>query len=128
MRDVDVAYIILSSFKFILVLYIMEKITRITKCLFIKLYNNILRTYSMLCSYSILLNVYPKHIMSVLDIKKSYHNTTSFQNKQLHELNDNFSEKIMKLLILRYAFFPKDAYKAFNIEGMCILMYKFYPS
>jgi len=49
-------------------------------------------------------------------------------HKQLQELNNRFSDQIMELLTLNNALVPEDAYKAFNIEDICILVNKYYHS
>ncbi|XP_059456615.1 uncharacterized protein LOC132186648 [Corylus avellana] len=46
---------------------------------------------------------------------------------QLQELDSRFSEKAMELLILSSALDPKDAYKSFKIDDICILAEKYYP-
>ncbi|XP_059458426.1 uncharacterized protein LOC132188028 [Corylus avellana] len=46
---------------------------------------------------------------------------------QLQELDSRFGEKAMELLILRFALDPKDAYKSFKIDDICILAEKIYP-
>ncbi|XP_059650621.1 uncharacterized protein LOC132296435 [Cornus florida] len=46
---------------------------------------------------------------------------------QLQELNNRFSEKAMKLVTLRSALDPRDGYKFFNIENICMLVDEFYP-
>ena len=48
-------------------------------------------------------------------------------DKQLQELNDRFNEQTMEILTLSNALVPKDAYKALNIEDICILENKYYP-
>ena len=46
---------------------------------------------------------------------------------QLQELDSRFGEKTMKLLTLSFALNPKDAYKSFKIDDICILVEKYYP-
>jgi hypothetical protein len=46
---------------------------------------------------------------------------------QLQELDSRFSEKAMELLTLSFALNPKDAYKSFKIDDICILAEKYYP-
>jgi hypothetical protein len=46
---------------------------------------------------------------------------------QLQELDSRFVEKAMELLTLSYALNPKDAYKSFKINNICILAVKSYP-
>ncbi|XP_019438936.1 PREDICTED: zinc finger MYM-type protein 1-like [Lupinus angustifolius] len=48
-------------------------------------------------------------------------------DKQLQELNRRFSEQTMELLTLSASLDPKDVYKTFNIDNICILVQKFYP-
>ena len=48
-------------------------------------------------------------------------------DKQLQKLNCRINDLAMKLLILRSALDPKDAYKAFNIDKICTLVDKYYP-
>jgi hypothetical protein len=46
---------------------------------------------------------------------------------QLQELDSWFGEKAMKLLTLSSALNPKDAYKFFKIDNICIIAEKYYP-
>jgi hypothetical protein len=46
---------------------------------------------------------------------------------QLQELDNRFGEKAMKLLTLSSALNPKDAYKSFKIDDICIIAEKYYP-
>jgi hypothetical protein len=46
---------------------------------------------------------------------------------QLQELDNRFGEKAMELLTLSSALDPKDAYKSFKINDICILAEKYYP-
>jgi hypothetical protein len=46
---------------------------------------------------------------------------------QLQELDNRFGEKAMELLTLSSALDPKDAYKSFKIDDICILAEKYYP-
>jgi hypothetical protein len=46
---------------------------------------------------------------------------------QLQELDNRFGEKAMELLTLSSALNPKDAYKSFKIDDICILAEKYYP-
>ncbi|XP_059435181.1 uncharacterized protein LOC132168112 [Corylus avellana] len=46
---------------------------------------------------------------------------------QLQELDSRLGEKAMELLTLSSALDPKDAYKAFKIDNICILAEKYYP-
>jgi hypothetical protein len=45
---------------------------------------------------------------------------------QLQELDSRFGEKAMELLTLSSALDPKDAYKSFKIDDICILTEKYY--
>jgi hypothetical protein len=45
----------------------------------------------------------------------------------LQELDSWFGEKAMKLLTLSFALNPKDAYKFFKIDNICIIAEKYYP-
>jgi len=47
-------------------------------------------------------------------------------DKQLQEVNDNFSEQTSELLTLSNALVSNNAYKAFNIEDICTIVNKFY--
>nr|XP_027192246.1 uncharacterized protein LOC113787594 [Cicer arietinum] len=49
-------------------------------------------------------------------------------DQQLQELNNRFSEQAMDLLTLSCGLTPKDNYKAFNIEKICTLVEKYYPT
>jgi hypothetical protein len=46
---------------------------------------------------------------------------------QLQDLDSRFNEKAMKLLTLSSALNPKNAYKSFKIDDICILAEKYYP-
>jgi hypothetical protein len=45
---------------------------------------------------------------------------------QLQELNNRFNEQAIKLLILSIALDPRNSYKLFNVEDICLLVDKFY--
>ncbi|XP_057452984.1 uncharacterized protein LOC130744837 [Lotus japonicus] len=47
---------------------------------------------------------------------------------QLKELNNRFNEQATELLKLSTALDPKDSFKSFNVEHICSLVEKFYPS
>lgn len=44
----------------------------------------------------------------------------------MQKLNCLFNDQTMELLILGFAFDPKDAYKAFNIDKISTLVSKYY--
>ena len=46
---------------------------------------------------------------------------------QLQELDSRFGEKAIELLTLSFALNPKNAYKSFTIDDICILAEKYYP-
>jgi hypothetical protein len=46
---------------------------------------------------------------------------------QLQELDNRFGENAMELLTLSSALNPKNAYKSFKIDDICILAEKYYP-
>jgi hypothetical protein len=46
---------------------------------------------------------------------------------QLQELDSRFGEKAMELLTFSSTLNPKDAYKSFKIDDICILAEKYYP-
>ena len=45
---------------------------------------------------------------------------------QLMELNDRFTEQSIELLVLSFALDPKDQFKKFDIDKICVLAEKFY--
>ncbi|XP_017248347.1 uncharacterized protein LOC108219412 [Daucus carota subsp. sativus] len=47
-------------------------------------------------------------------------------NVQLMELNDRFTEQSIELLVLSSALDPKDQFKKFDIDKICVLAEKFY--
>ncbi len=47
---------------------------------------------------------------------------------QLQELNCRFGESTMELLTLSSALDPKNGYKSFNIDSICMLVEKYYPA
>ncbi|XP_015964563.1 uncharacterized protein LOC107488347 [Arachis duranensis] len=49
-------------------------------------------------------------------------------DSQIQELNGRFNEETMELLTLSTALDPKDNFKLFNIQNICKLAEKFYPS
>ncbi|XP_015954253.1 uncharacterized protein LOC107478631 [Arachis duranensis] len=49
-------------------------------------------------------------------------------DSQIQELHSRFNEKTMELLTLSTALDPKDNFKLFNIQNICKLAEKFYPS
>ncbi|XP_059630207.1 uncharacterized protein LOC132273209 [Cornus florida] len=49
------------------------------------------------------------------------------QKDQDIELNNRFSEKAMKLVTLSLALDPRDGYKFFNVEDICLFVDEFYP-
>ena len=48
-------------------------------------------------------------------------------DSQLQELNHRFSEYVVELLILSSTLDPRDGYRSFNIDKICLLVDKFYP-
>lgn len=47
---------------------------------------------------------------------------------QMMELNCRFGESTMELLTLSHALDPKNGYKSFNIDSICMLAEKYYPA
>jgi hypothetical protein len=45
---------------------------------------------------------------------------------QLQEFDSRFGEKAMELLTLSFTLNPKDAYKSFKIDDICIFVEKYY--
>jgi len=45
----------------------------------------------------------------------------------LQELNNKFNEQAIELLKLSIALYPRNSYKLFNVEDICLLVDKFYP-
>jgi hypothetical protein len=70
-----------------------------------------------------------KNHITEFTVERHYHfdifNTTI--DFQLQELDNRFGEKVMKLLTLCSGLNPKDAYKSFKIDDICILAEKYYP-
>ncbi|XP_034914486.1 uncharacterized protein [Populus alba] len=52
---------------------------------------------------------------------------TAIIDQQLQELNNRFNEQAIELLKLSTALDPRNSYKLFNIEDICLLVDKFYP-
>jgi len=48
-------------------------------------------------------------------------------DQQLQELNNRFNEQTIELLKLSIALDPRNSYKLFNVEDICLLVDKFYP-
>jgi hypothetical protein len=46
---------------------------------------------------------------------------------QLKELDSRFGKKTIKLFTLSFVLDPKDAYKSFKIDDICIIAEKYYP-
>lgn len=49
-------------------------------------------------------------------------------DQQLQELNSRFSEQTTELLILCTSLDPRNSYRSFKIDNVCLLATKFYPS
>jgi glycine cleavage system regulatory protein len=52
---------------------------------------------------------------------------TAIIDQQLQELNNIFNEQTIELLKLSTSLDPKNSYKLFNVEDICLLVDKFYP-
>jgi hypothetical protein len=52
---------------------------------------------------------------------------TAIIDQQLQELNNRFNEQTIELLKLSTALDPKNNYKLFSVEDICLLVDKFYP-
>ena len=48
-------------------------------------------------------------------------------DSQLQEINNRFDEQMVDLLLLSSALDPKDSYKSFDIDKICLLVSKHYP-
>ena len=51
---------------------------------------------------------------------------TAIIDQQLQELNNRFNEQAIELLKLSTALDPRNSYKLFNVEDICLLVDKFY--
>ncbi|CAD6334555.1 unnamed protein product [Miscanthus lutarioriparius] len=49
-------------------------------------------------------------------------------DQQLHELNSRFSEQATELLVLCTSLDPRDSFRSFKIDDICLLASKFYPT
>lgn len=49
-------------------------------------------------------------------------------DQQLQELNHRFCEQTIELLSLRNSLVPKGIYKTFDMNNICALLDKFYPT
>lgn len=49
-------------------------------------------------------------------------------DQQLHELNSRLGEQATELLVLCTSLDPRDSFKSFKIDDICLLPSKFYPS
>ena len=49
-------------------------------------------------------------------------------DQQLHELNSRFSEQATELLVLCTSLDPRDPFRSFKIDDICLLASKFYPA
>jgi len=52
---------------------------------------------------------------------------TAIIDQQLQELNNRFNEQAIEFLKLSIILNPRNNYKSFNIEDICLLVDKFYP-
>ena len=52
---------------------------------------------------------------------------TAIIDQQLQELNNRFNEQAIELLKLSTTLDPRNSYKLFNVEDICLLVNKFYP-
>ena len=48
-------------------------------------------------------------------------------DSQLQELNNRFKEDVIELLVLNTSLNPRDSFKSFDIEDICVLANRFYP-
>jgi len=53
--------------------------------------------------------------------------STVIIDQQLQELNNRFNEQAIELLKLSTTLDPRNSYKLFNVEDICLLVDKFYP-
>ncbi|KAL4378745.1 hypothetical protein GQ457_02G028860 [Hibiscus cannabinus] len=52
---------------------------------------------------------------------------TASVDSQLHEINSRFDEHMIDLLLLSSALDPKDSFKSFDMDKICLLVNKHYP-
>ncbi|KAF5458222.1 hypothetical protein F2P56_022269, partial [Juglans regia] len=137
--DAEAAYMVLTSFEFILILHMMKKIMGITNALCQSLQQNsqdIVNAMSLVSTTKMLI----QNLRDDGARGKSRHQVdksmehhfridifTATIDFQLQELNNRFNENTMELLILSAALSPKGAYKSFKIDDICKLVEKFYP-
>ncbi|KAG6725692.1 hypothetical protein I3842_02G044800 [Carya illinoinensis] len=115
--DAEAAYMVLTSFEFILILHMMKKkIMGITNAPCQSLQQNfqdIVNTISLVSTTKVIIqNLRDDGWESLLT--------------DLQELNNRFKYHTMALLILSAALNPKGAYKSFKIDDICKLVEKFY--
>ncbi|XP_019442247.1 PREDICTED: zinc finger MYM-type protein 1-like [Lupinus angustifolius] len=138
--DADVAYNTMTSFEFILILHMMKEIMGITDCLCQALQ---LKSQDIVNAMQ-LVRTTKELIQKLTDGEREWcarhqkdHITFEHHysvniflttiDKQLQELNRRFSKQTMELLTLSTSLDPKDVYKTFNINNICILVQKIYP-
>ncbi|XP_019460090.1 PREDICTED: zinc finger MYM-type protein 1-like [Lupinus angustifolius] len=137
--DANVAYNTMTSFEFILILYMTKEIMRITDCLCQALQlksQDIVNAMQLVHTTEELIQklrdareVRAHHQRDHITFEHHYRVNIflTIIDKQLQELNRRFSEQTMELLTLSTSLDPKDVYKIFNIDNICILVQKFYP-
>ncbi|KAG7951501.1 hypothetical protein I3843_12G009700 [Carya illinoinensis] len=126
--DAKAAYMVLTSFEFILILHMMKKIMGISNALCQSLQQNfqdIVNAMSLFSTTKVLIqNLRDDGWESLLTDAKSF---CEKHQIDIPDMNDQFNDHTMELLILSVALNPKGVYKSFKIDDICELFEKFYP-
>nr|KJB66041.1 hypothetical protein B456_010G125300 [Gossypium raimondii] len=122
--DAHNAYNRLRSFEFIFIFHMMKEVLGITDNLC-----QVLQRHSQDILYVMILVFTTKDLIQKLrddGWNELLKNVISFYT-QLQELKSRFNENVVKLRTLTTALDPKEFFKLFDIDKICILVNKFYP-
>ncbi|XP_059441887.1 uncharacterized protein LOC132174212 [Corylus avellana] len=136
--DAEAAYMILTSFKFILILHLMKEIMGLTNMLCQTLQQKLLDILNAMSQVSTTQSLIQK-MRDDGSRRQDEGSPTTVEHHfrvdiftvaidfELQELKNRFSEQAVELLILCVALSHKDTYKSFKIDDICKLAEKFYP-
>ncbi|XP_062166924.1 uncharacterized protein LOC133873208 [Alnus glutinosa] len=117
--DAEAAYMVLTSFEFVLILHLMKEIMGYMH--YVPDMNaRYIRARGRSCRQNEESSMTMEHHFRI----DAFIAAIDFQ---LQELDNRFSEHAVELLCLSAALSPLDAYKSFKIDDICSLVEKFYP-
>ncbi|KDO46461.1 hypothetical protein CISIN_1g038348mg, partial [Citrus sinensis] len=128
-------YDAMSTFKFVFILHLMNKVLGINDLLCQTLQmksQDILNTIHLISTTKLLLqsfreNDWDTFTKNVISFCESHHiDVPEMNDRHMKELNNKFIDQTMKLLTLSSTLNPIDSFKSFDIDDICNLAERFY--